>query len=677
MRSWSVRFFCFVPFFALSVLAAEGNPPEILVTTSNPFKTQELSTPVKQLSGDALLMRQEVSLGETLSGIEGVSSSYFGGAASRPIIRGLDGDRIRILNNGAAVNDVSGLSFDHALASDVLSTEQIEIVRGPATLMYGGSAVGGVVNMLDNRIAHQSAFESSGGVQGKAQVDAGSAGTDASALVETGTDRFALHVDAFTRKNGEVPAPISLPCTQSGITRMQNKICNSQANATGAGVGGSLFFDNGYAGASLQSTQQNYGSPAEPSIGIQMQSSRLRLEGEKKNLDALGGLVQSLAAYWVRHRYQHQELDTGIVGTVFKSNSVESALNARLADLTLGNQTIRSQLGWQQERIDFVAQGDESFVPPSLTQSQALYALEEIQTPWGQWSAGLRREVASVNASALNQFQSMQRRLAGSSYALGSLVKLGSVLGGLAATANFAKNARIPKDYELYANGAHAATGAYEIGDANLDVETSRHVELGLRWQGARTTEFARFNAYTTRYDNYIYLSDTGRVSDAGMPIYQLQPVPAIFNGWEWAGGTRLWQTSGSDAKTLSIEARLDSVQATQSATGAALPRIPPARGGIDWIGKKNAWTTRLGFNHTAAQNRVAALQPPTGSYTIWNASLQYEQKVKEGNRLWFAKLHNLTNAVGFPATSILTQSTLGRVPLPGRTLKLGVQIHF
>ena len=239
---------------------------EVVVTSrsaSNKGVASTAGSPVQTLTGDALLLRQSSSLGETLSGLAGVSSTYFGSTASRPIIRGLDGDRVRIVSNGAASSDVSSLSFDHAVADSPLAAESVEIVRGPAALMYGGAAVGGVVNLLDNRIAKVAVFDAAGGQLGKAQVGfaTGSRERSGAALIETGTDKYALHVDAFSRKAGETLVPKGLPCTQGGVTRSSNTICNSQAEALGGAVGGSLFFDHGYLGASLQSTRQLEGTP--------------------------------------------------------------------------------------------------------------------------------------------------------------------------------------------------------------------------------------------------------------------------------------------------------------------------------------------------------------------------------------------------------------------------------
>jgi iron complex outermembrane recepter protein len=652
--------------------------PEIVVT-GNPFQATEMGTPAERLSGAALLQRPSSGLGETLSGLPGVSSSYFGSTSSRPIIRGLDGDRIRILNNGAASSDASGLSFDHALASSPLAMESVEVVRGPAALMYGGSAVGGVVNMLDNRIAKSAVFDDKGGKLGRVQLGLASGNIErtGAAMLETGTDQYALHVDAFSNKSGEVSAPLPLTCTQNGSTRVQNKICNSQAETVGGAMGASVFVNQGYVGVSVQRTRQQYGSPAEANVNLKMENTTYRLEGEKQGLD---GLIQSLSGHVVSHRYQHREINSGAVATTFKSAGVDGKLQARLAPFKLGANSVNTLLGWQRERINFAAEGSEAFVPRTLTQSQALYGLQELNASRYKLSAGARFERTDVNSSGIDgntNFTPAQRSLTASSFALGGLFKLNGALQGWAASADLARTGRTPKDYELYANGEHAATGSFERGDANLAVERSTHLELGLKWQGERRFDKTSLNVFTTRYDNYIFLQATGANSTAGNPVFQFAAPPARFSGWEWTGHTRLVQATSEQPRSLDVEARMSAVEATNTATSQPLPRIAPQRVGLDWTVTQNFWKLSLGADRSAAQNRVAANQPATSGYTLWTAGLSYDQKTTAGRALWFAKLRNASNALAYPATSILTQTAPGRVPLPGRSLQLGVQVSF
>ncbi len=279
-----------------------------VIITANPLGANELITPSAEYSGAELLLRSKSTLGETLDGTPGISSTYFGPNASRPIIRGLDGDRIRILNNGGPLVDASGLSYDHAVAADPLSTERIEVLRGPGALQYGGNAVGGVVNVIDNRIPRAPLFDAKGGVTGKldAGLATGNAEQSGGVLLETGTDRFALHADAFNRTAGDVNVPIDLACTKPGAAATARQICNSASQTHGGALGGSMFFDRGYAGASVSGFRSTYGTVAEDEVTIGMKSNRYAIEGELRNL---GGAVQGLKWQLGRNEYEHTEFE--------------------------------------------------------------------------------------------------------------------------------------------------------------------------------------------------------------------------------------------------------------------------------------------------------------------------------------------------------------------------------
>src|SRR5438552_2620511 len=219
-------------------------PPSTVVITGNPLGSTDIATPSTVLSGEGLVLRRGSSLGETLDGLPGVSSSYFGPNANRPVIRGQDGDRIRVLSNAGASLDASSLSFDHAVPIDPLVVERIEVLRGPAALLYGGSAVGGVVNTIDNRIPRQRLDI----VSGAAEIRLGGAASErgASGLVESGSNRFALHADAFWRNTDDLRVPeFDRPLERGGSER-RDRIVNSASKAKGGALGGSLVWDHGY-----------------------------------------------------------------------------------------------------------------------------------------------------------------------------------------------------------------------------------------------------------------------------------------------------------------------------------------------------------------------------------------------------------------------------------------------
>lgn len=663
-----------------------GQLGEVTVT-GNPLGSSDLIAPATQLSGTGLTLRSQATLGETLNTTPGVSSTYFGPTASRPIVRGLDGDRIRVLSNSGASLDASSLSYDHAVATDPIAVERIEVLRGPGALLYGGNALGGAINLIDNRIPREPAP----GVAGK--VDAGYASGNreksAAALVEGGNERIGLHVDMFHREMGDTRVPLDLACTQGGVTSIARRLCNSDARTRGAAVGGSTFFDKGYVGVSASEFRSNYGSVAEDEVRIDMRSRRYALEGEVREL---GGLVRSVKAQASHTDYQHTEFDAGAPGTVFRNNGNELRLEARHAPLA----GIEGVVGWQSERSRFAADGDEAFAPYSRTRSDALFLYEELGTTWGKLSLGARTErvrARSLGNPLVPRFAVAEREFRPSSLALGGLWKLAPAWQ---LSANLARSERAPKDYELFADGPHVATGAYEVGNPNLPKERANQLDVGVQWKSGPHS--VRVSAFASRFSNYLALLGTGRqrdaegngagtgVSDCGdgtsvesgctaevMPEYAFQPVKARFRGLEAGGALRLLDA----ATTVDLELRSDLVRADNLSTGEALPRIPPWRIGATLVGAQGPWGARLGFDHNARQSRVPAGETPVGGFTSWHAALTYRMKAAGAQLLWYARLDNATNRLGYSATSILTQSAPGRVPLPGRSLKVGLRASF
>jgi iron complex outermembrane recepter protein len=664
--------------------------------TGNPLGTSDLIAPAASYSGAALLLRSQSTLGETLDGTPGVSSTYFGPNASRPIIRGLDGDRIRILQNSGASIDASGLSFDHAVPSDPISMERIEVLRGPGALLYGGSAVGGVVNVIDNRIPREAVFDSAGGVTGKADIGlaTGNKEKGGGLLLETGTDRYALHADVFKRSTGDVSVPIQLPCTRTGAPSLANRICNSAAETRGGAVGGSVFFNQGYLGASASTYRSDYGTVAEDEVTINMKSNRYALEGE---LRGLSGPLKSVKGQLSRTAYTHTEFEGSEAGTVFKNSGNDLRLEARHAKLG----PLDGVVGVQLENSRFSADGTEAFAPYSATRQAALFAYEELPMAWGKLSFGARLEsvkVESLGNPLVARFTAASRSFNPGSYAVGALW---NAAPGWQLTSNLAYSGRAPKDYELFADGPHIATGAYEVGNASFKTEKSTNLDIGAKWKGGANS-FA-VSAFVNRFSNYIVQAATGVTRDAEgngaggvgvtddgtgnsvesggaagiLPEFVFQQVPARFTGLEASGNVRLMESAQNSGQTLDLELRGDIVRAVNTATGQPLPRIAPVRVGATLAWARGAWGARFGVNHVAAQNDVPPGQPATQAYTLVNAAVSYRQKVGRTDLLWFARLDNIGDKLAYSATSILTQTAPGKAPLPGRNFKVGLQANF
>ena len=647
---------------------AQSSPEATLApvtVTGNPLGNNEAMAPVAQLSGLALLLRAQSTLGETLDGTPGISSTYFGPNASRPIIRGLDGDRIRILNNGGAVVDASGLSYDHASTTDPISIERVEVLRGPGALLYGGSAVGGVVNVIDNRIPREPSFDAPGGVGGKVDLglSSGNAGQGAGLMLEGGSDRYTLHADVFDRRSDDVSVPVALGCSKPGSPALANKICNSASQSRGGALGGSVFFSQGYLGASVSQFKSNYGTVAEDDVTIGMQSNRYALEGEVRGL---GGLLQSVKGQLGRTVYAHTEFEGAVTGTVFKSSGTDLRLQARHAKLG----ALEGVIGLQLDSVRFSADGEEAFAPPSQTRQKALFVHEELPTSWGRLSVGARVEsvkVESLGNPATERFTPARRSYTPGSYALGALWHVAPLWQ---LSSNLAYSERAPKDYELFANGPHLATHAYELGNPDLALEQSTNLDVGLNWK-AGANRFG-VSAFVNRFNNYIALDATGR-TQGDLPEYAYTQTQARFRGLETSGNVRLQ----SGARTVDLELRGDLVRALNTQTGQALARIAPARAGATLVLAQGPWSARVGASRSAAQTQVPVGELSTRAYTLWNASLAYRTQAGAANLLWFARLDNVSDALAYSASSILTQTAPGKAPLPGRSVKLGLQVSF
>ncbi|MDP2819965.1 MAG: TonB-dependent receptor [Polaromonas sp.] len=676
-----------------SVLAQTPAPTlKEITVTGNPLGSTDLIAPATRYSGDGLLLRSKTTLGETLDGTPGVSSTYFGPNASRPIIRGLDGDRIRILANGGGSLDASSLSYDHAVTSDPLSIERIEVLRGPGALLYGGSAVGGVVNVIDNRIPREAQFDENGGISGKVDINAATGNSERGkgVLLEAGNQRYSLHVDAFDRQTSDVRVPRDLACTKTAVTTTARRICNSASDVSGGAVGGSVFFDSGYLGASASNYRSSYGTVAEDRVTIGMKSDRYALEGEIRNLD---GPLQSIKAQYSQTDYRHTEFEGPRPGTVFTNKGSDFRLEARHAKI--GN--IDGVLGVQTESSRFSAVGTEAFAPFSKTSQSALFAYEELGTAWGKMSLGGRLEsvhVESLGNPRVARFTPAKKEFKPGSYALGALW---NAAPGWQMTSNLAYTERAPKDYELFADGPHIATAAYEVGNANLAKEQSSNLDLGAAWKSGGHS--FKVNTYVSRFKNYIALNQTtgvrrnaedGEVNptedpgNAGFtasgaafrPLaeFRYQQVRARFTGIEASGNIRLQE----GASTVDLALRGDVVRATNLSNGQSLPRIAPWRVGASLLWASGPWGASVGFDHLAAQKRVSA--PPVGvtqAYTLWNATSSYRMKAGPASLLWYARLDNITDKLAYSATSVLTSTAFPKAPLPGRSLKVGLQASF
>ena len=653
---------------------------QTIVITGNPLGREAGATPVSVLAGNGLVQRRAGTLGETLDGLPGVSASGFGPNSSRPVIRGLDGDRVRLLDGGSASVDASNLSFDHNSATDPLVAERIEVLRGPAALLYGGNATGGVVNVINNRIPRLGIA----GLSGRAEVRFGGAAAERSgaAVLEGGGGIFAWHADLHGRSANDLRTPRYTPLENGQPLDPATRVRNSEARSEGGAIGGSCVGSQGCLGASLDTGRQRYGVTVEPDVFIRMQRDRLALAGEWR---ALPGPFMQLAAQASHTRYRHDEVEgSGEIGTTFRSTGDEFRLQLRHAPLG----PLQGVVGVQTERLDFSALGEEAFVPGTRTRSAALFVLEELTAGAARFSLGARRESVRVNsdgdapdASEPRFGAAAERRFSPTSASFSASVGAGL---GWQLSATLGRTERAPAYYELYANGAHVATAAFERGDATLPTERSRHAELGMAWAGAHSS--VKFSAFSTRFSRYIELGATGAdvivpgengEPDAAMPEYLFRSVRARLRGFEIEGRHQLLDAGAGRTFTFSLSGSIDTVRGTNLDTDEALPRLTPLRARLALEAQAEAWQLGAGVRHSARQSRVPATDIATPGHTlldVW-ASGALPASLFGGQAQWFAKLSNATDRVAYNAAAIATARGLS--PLGGRAMSVGLRTTF
>ena len=660
------------PLWALLALAATPAlaQTETVFITGNPLGREPGAAATSVLVGAGLQLRRAATLGETLDSLPGITSTGFGPNAGRPVIRGLDGDRVRLLDNSGAAVDASNLSFDHAVALDPLVAERIEVLRGPAALLYGGNATGGVINVIDNRIPRAAGP----GFGGRAELRLGGASRErgGAAVLEGGAGSFAWHADAFGRKTEDQRSPRYTPLEDGTPLDPTERVRNSAAESRGGALGGSWVGAQGYAGLAVDTLRNDYGVTVEPDVTIRMERDRLAAAGEWRSA---AGPVRGLNLRAGHTRYQHQEVEgDGAVGTTFKSEGDDLRLELRHAPLA----GLEGVVGLQAESLRFSALGEEAFVPGTRTRSTAVFVLEEWRNGPLALSGGVRVEQVRVSSegdepgAAEPRFGDAQsRRFEPLSASLGAAVQLG---GGWQLQAGFGHTERAPAYYELYANGVHLATAAFELGDPALALERSRHAEAGIAWSaGAHRLKASLF---TTRFSNHIALDATGALIDVAepgdppdlVPEYRFQGVRARLSGVEIEGRARLLD----GAWTLEATGQLDSVRGDNLSRNEPLPRVAPLRARLGLEAASGPWRAGVEVRHHARQTRVSANDTPTDGFTMldlwWRAEWQQRYSV-------FARLSNATDELGFNAAAVAT--VRGLSPMAGRALAAGVQLRW
>ena len=638
---------------------SDGKIQQVVVTAS-PLRNGEgdqILTPAKVLAGDELRDKVGSSLGETLQNELGVSASAFGAGASRPIIRGMEGSRVKMLENGMATSDVSGLSNDHAVASEGAVARQIEILRGPAALLYGSGAIGGLVNVVNERIP--TALEPKLTGQVETRLSTVDNGKDMSGTLDGSVGKIGLHLDGNMRNTDDYQIP-DLRVVNDPASTM-NRLPNSDTKERNIGIGGSYIDDWGYAGLSASHLTNFYGIPTDEGSHIDQRQNRYDFDSVVKNPLAGFESARVKAGYT---DYHHAELDDGVPATLFSNKSFESRIELTHQPITsLG---LHGTFGVQTENTHFSAlsaEGGPDTVPVTHSTTQAAFLVEEWNQGPLRWNAGLRYE--NVDRKPVGNRERSFDLGSGSIGALWPFTKGYSV----GATVSYAQ--RAPATEELYSGGPHDATLTFDVGDPDLRKEISRNIELSLQ----KTSGLLRWrvNAYRNNVNNFIY----GHVTDAsfdedGNPggefrqrIFQqakahVQGAEAEMTwnqiGMGWNGRVFADTSRGylDDAGNLPLQ--------PADRVGAAIGyRQPHWRAGLDWT-------------HARGQDRLASFETTTTpSYNQVNANVSYTQKLEHVDLTYFVTAKNLLNEDIRLATSLLKDIA----PLPGRNITFGVRAKF
>lgn len=616
--------------------------------TALPIKqsADEVIAPVSVLAGAALDDAKASTLGETVARQPGVQTTYFGPGVGRPVIRGLDGPRVGVLSNGASSGDVSTVSQDHAVSIEPFLADQIEVLKGPATLLYGSGAIGGVVNVVDGRIPERLPERP---ISGRAELRGNDGANERAGMarIDLGAGHFALHADGSYRDTDDYDGP-------------DGTIANSFLTTKSGSFGASWIGDAGFVGLAVSRFLDHYGNPAEPGdpatgeSGVTLKLAQTRYD-VKGGIDLHAGAIDALRFNLSHTDYTHTEFEGDEIGTVFLSQSNEGRIELVQGELA----GWRGAFGLQFLRREFQAIGEEAFVPQTLTRGYGLFAME--QREWDRFKLDLGARVdrqSSAPADAAKRSFSPLSLSAGTSFKLAE---------GWHLNLNLDRAQRAPAEEELFANGPHVATESFEIGLPQASEETSNQVELALHYHSDFVD--AKVSAYTNRFNDYLYLSDTGVVAD-DLPVRQWSQADARFHGFE---GEALFKLSEGASGHYDLRLWGDSVRAKLDA-GGNLPRMAPARAGVDLAWSADAWRASVGAAHYFEQDRVAAFETPTAGFTLINAHLSYTLEATDtASWEFFVDGNNLSNQTARLSTSFIKD----KAPLPGRVIAFGVRAFF
>jgi len=642
---------------------------EIIVNATPLRRTvEQLAQPTAVLTGEQLIKKQSTSLGETVSQELGVSSTFFGPVASRPVIRGQSGERVRILSNGLDSLDASALSEDHQSSVDSFLATSVEIVRGPATLLYGSGAAGGIVNVVDSRIAEaplQKFLSGSVAVSGDSAVDR----RDGAVQVNLGSERVAFHVDYMQRDTGDFEIP---GYAESEILREQadddeapfGKVENTDSETQTGGLGLSITDDRGFIGVSVSDFESNYGiAGGHADEGEEEVDARIDLQQTRYELRSsydINRAIETAKLLIATTDYKHIEFEGAEIGTVFETGGTDARIELKHA--AIGN--FIGAFGLQYRNVDFNAEGEEAYVPPSDTTEKSLFVFEEwtVSDDWTlQGSARAERQTIKPEP-ALTDYS-------GTAYGA-SLGFVHRFSANQRVAANLALTQRHPNSTELYADGPHVAVQRYERGAITQGADTlgkEQSTNIDLTWRGETEKAEWAVTAYMNQIDDYILLSPTASFVDE-LQVFEYRQTAARLTGFEAESRFELFDAAAGHMHTRLFA---DMVRGEDRNTGNNLPRIPPLRlgAGLHYVFITIEASVEATWHDE--QTRTAPNELPTDSYVLVGADISYA--LDEAGLFLFLKGTNLTDEDARQHASPLKDT----VPLPGRSIHLGVRWDF
>ncbi len=670
MNKISTLSFVYISLMASVVYGEDQKIPELdemVVTAPLQDKVSESAVPVTVLSHDELRLKAGHSIGETLKNELGISSQSFGPGVGTPVIRGQSGPRVRVLNNGIGSNDASAISPDHATSTEPLLAERIEVLRGPATLLYGSGAIGGVVNVIDNRIPGKLPEKLLGGAL-EQRFDSVADESSTVLKIEGGKRHLAYHLDGFYRDRNnldiggsaiDVGAARATDPALDVIENPRGHINNTSAHAISGSAGVSLIGDPGFAGISINRLENNYGIAPDGSgdeiTRIDLKQSKYDFKSELNNPFRFAESLRMKLGYT---DYQHTEIANGEPGAFFSNQSYESRLEMTHNPFGI----LHGMLGFQALASDFSALDkatNEIIVPRTQTNSYGVFAVESFNMGAFSNQFGLRVEDTLLSPEAHPELSFVP--ISASASSLWKLNENNSL--NLAIT----RSERAPTVQELLAYGYHDATRSFEIGDINLREETSYNLDVGYKFNVGRVR--AQIDLFHNWAVNYIFQQRNGEFIDDALVVTTRQ-ADATFMGYESKLIVPLMQnTAGMVDLTL-----FSDFTRGQFVNGSDVPRMPPLRFGFQLEHSKGNWSSNLRLTRGEAQQRVGDNDTPTAGYLLLNLSTQYQLfDIHGADVMFFAKANNLLDENIRNSTSYLRNFA----PEAGRGAELGFRVSY